>query len=81
MPPSVQNLVAFSCIFSNKGTFANYLGGLKLGCDLVGVDSGGVFDHALVKRAKAAVGKRAPPPRSKHYLILALVSLSHPAFG
>ena len=71
LPPSLEGLIAFSCIFSVKGTFKNYLAGIRFGCDIAGVEYGELFKHPLLHRAKQAVGKRMPPARPKRYISLA----------
>lgn len=74
LPPSLEGLVAFSCIFSSQGTFKNYLAGIRLGCDLAGVEYGQLFWHPLIRRAKQAVGKRMPPARPKRFISLSVTA-------
>ena len=74
IPPSVDDLLAWSMLFRHPTTFSNYLGYLKLGCMLVR-KSTAVFDDPAVKRAKRAIAKRgnfrARPPM---FLQLTMVS-------
>ena len=65
--------MAFSLLFRNVGTFRNYFAGLKLACHAVGIEADDVFSHPFIKRAKAAVVKRAPPPRAKKFITFAMV--------
>ena len=62
LPPSVAGLVAFSLLFSNVGTFKNYLCAIKLACDLVGCDHSAT-GHTAVKRAATAIKKQQGQPR------------------
>jgi hypothetical protein len=59
MPPTVAGLVTWSRSFRSKGTFSNYLGFLKLLCDL-GDLSTEAFDHASVKRSLRTLQKLEP---------------------
>ena len=67
LPPTPRGLAAWSCFFRCSGTFANYVSYLKLGCHVLELDTSEV-DGPLVKRAKAALKKRAAPPREKRYI-------------
>ena len=60
-PPYVQGLCAWSMLFRLHRTFANYLGKLRMVCDLLQVSPAALADPA-VKRATLAVAKREPPP-------------------
>jgi len=57
LPPTVDELLAYSTHFRCKGTFSNYLGYLRVGC-LADGESTAAFDDPAVARAKKAVGKR-----------------------
>lgn len=72
LPPTLDGLIAFSCIFAVRGTFTNYLAGIRLGCDIAGVQYGDLFNHPLVHRAKQAVGKRMQPARPKRFISLSI---------
>lgn len=68
LPPSANDVAAWSALFRCRGTFQNYLCYLKVGCLLVGADTG-VFSSALVSRAKSAVrARRDFVPREKLFL-------------
>ena len=56
-PPQLEWLLAWSTLFRSQGTLANYIGYVKTGC-LIVKQSVKVFDHAALRRAKAATGKR-----------------------
>ena len=56
-PPALDDLLSFSCLFRHPGTFCNYLGYIRLACELLGVATE-VFNHPSVKRAKTAIAKR-----------------------
>ena len=56
LPPSVDGLVAFSRVFNNAGTYANYLCAIRLACDVAGVDRANT-NHPAVRRARVAVKK------------------------
>ena len=68
LPPSADDVAAWSALFRCQGSFQNYLCHLKVGCLLVGADTG-VFSSALVSRAKSAVrARRDFVPREKLFL-------------
>ena len=78
-PPVLDDLLSFSGLFRHHGTFSNYLGYVKLACELLGVSTE-VFDHSSVKRAKKAIEKRCqfvsrPPMFIKIGLVKQLVLL------
>ena len=51
-------------------TFKNYLGYVRLGCELVAVPAGAV-SHPSVKRATAVIQKRSAfAPRERHFIQL-----------
>ena len=54
LPPSVDDLLAWSVMFRSKDTFSNYLGYLRVGCMLEGV-SVAAFSDPAIRRAKRAV--------------------------
>jgi len=70
LPPSLNGLVAWSTLFGNSNTYGNYLGKIKHGCELAGVsvDLFHPFMNPSIKRAKAAIKKREPPPREKRFI-------------
>ena len=57
LPPSLEGLLAWSNLFRCEGTFSNYVGHVRLACELVRCDTS-VFDRREVKRAKIAIRKR-----------------------
>jgi hypothetical protein len=67
LPPSPQGIAAWSLLFRRANTFANYIGYLKLGCEMLGLCTLS-FDHPLVKRAKSALKKRQEPGRVKKFI-------------
>jgi hypothetical protein len=73
LPPSAQGLVAWSRIFRNPGTFMNYVGSLRFGCDLANLPWDSDCSRVL-KRARAAIANRAPPPRAKKSICEELVA-------
>ena len=56
-PPTVHDLVAWSAHFNVRGTFTNYLGYVRLACQILGV-SDAAFASNEVQRAKVAIEKR-----------------------
>ena len=56
-PPQLEWLLAWSTLFRSQGTLANYMGYVKTAC-LIVKQSVKIFDHAALKRAKTATGKR-----------------------
>lgn len=63
-PPLLDDLLAWSRVFQNEGTFRNYLSYVRLGCELTSkpVD---VLEHPSMRRAKIAVAKRGLATRRK----------------
>ena len=57
LPPTVDELLAYSTHFRCRGTFSNYIGYLRVGCMADGVSTA-AFDDPAIARAKKAVGKR-----------------------
>ena len=58
LPPTLDGLVAWSCLFRRAGTFSNYLSHVRLGCELMDVSTVAI-SNPVVKRAKAAIEKRS----------------------
>ena len=56
-PPTIDGLLAWACLFRHYRTFSNYLGYVRLGCQLLGV-SDEVFASPMLRRAKASVRKK-----------------------
>ena len=50
-PPSPEGLAAWSLLFKRADTYSNYIGYLRLGCDIMGLNTS-PLNHMLVKRAK-----------------------------
>ena len=57
LPPSVDDILAWSMCFRCQGTFSNYLGYLRVGCMLAQVSTD-AFNDPAVKRAKSAIKAR-----------------------
>ena len=64
LPPSEQGLVAWSQHFRCAGTYVNYVGYLRLGCQVMGLDSRGV-GGPIVDRAKRMLKRDGAEPRAK----------------
>ena len=68
LPPSLDDLLAYSLMFRCHRTFCNYLGYLRTGCVLAGVSTS-VFDDGAIRRAKTAIKKRRKwHPRKKLFI-------------
>jgi len=68
LPPTVKVLLAWSELFQSAGTFGNYIGHVRLGCQLLEVSCEALTDP-LVGRAKASIAKRrAFTPRKPLFL-------------
>ena len=79
-PPTATDLAAWSRLFRHHGTFCNYLGYVKLACELVGASTV-VFSDDVVKRAKVAVHKRGifnsrPPMFLRHRVVSRMMVLA-----
>ena len=57
LPPSVNELLAWSVTFRCKGTFSNYLGYVRVGCLIEGVPTI-AFDDPVLARAKKSILRR-----------------------
>ena len=58
LPPTADELLSWSSLFRHEGTFSNYLGHVKLACQIAKAPTGAFSDSAL-RRAKAAISKRS----------------------
>lgn len=67
LPPAAKGLAAWSQLFRCAGTFTNYCAYLRLGCDVMGLDSSSM-DGPLLRRAKDSLTKRAPPPKARKFI-------------
>ena len=73
LPPCIDDLLAWSSLFRHPRTFSNYLGYLRVGCELVGV-SVSVFQHPSVRRAKSTIAKRCQfTHREPRFVRLAMI--------
>ena len=84
LPPLLDHLLAWSILFRSAETFSNYLGYVRLACDVVDV-SGDVFAHPALRRAKRSIKKRCDfQSRERLFLRLTVVRdmvisvLAHP---
>ena len=68
LPPTIDELMAWSRLFRHSKTFSNYCSHVRAGCLLAQVDDS-VFDNPLLRKARAAIDKRMGfRPRRKMYL-------------
>lgn len=68
LPPTVDDILAWSRLFRCDGTFTNYLGYLRLGCELLHFSTE-ALDSDAVRRAKRTVRKkRAFVPRERMFI-------------
>ena len=68
LPPSVDDLLAWSIMFRCKDTFSNYLGYLRLGCLLEGVSVAAFGDPAIRRAKRAVAAGRQFRPREKLFV-------------
>jgi hypothetical protein len=68
LPPSVDDLLAWSCTFRCAETFSNYLSYVKVGTLLLGANADVFQDHTLA-RAKTAIRKRGGFKRRERMFI------------
>jgi hypothetical protein len=72
-PPPLDGLLAFSTLFRCRGTFSNYLGHIRIACELVQCSTE-VFNCAELGRAKRAIEKKqAFMPRPRTFVRLAMM--------
>ena len=64
LPPTLDELLAWSVVFRCDETFSNYLGYVKVGSMLVGGDPA-VFEDKTLRRAKKAIKRRGGPKKRK----------------
>ena len=68
LPPTVDGVVAWSVLFRCTGTFRNYVGHLRLGCQLARAPTNALDDRAI-SRATSAIAKRGNfVPRPKQFV-------------
>ena len=81
LPPTLQELVAFSSVFWNSKTFGNYLSALRLACQIANMPTNAMFGTEL-RRASANIEKQAEPASPKQFLLCQTISkLSKSARG
>lgn len=68
LPPSVDDLLAWSLMFRCKDTFSNYLGYLRVGCMLEGVSVAAFSDPAIRRAKRAVAAGRQFRPRDKLFI-------------
>ena len=66
MPPSVDGLLQWSRAFAVKEAFRNYVGKIRLACELMRLSTASL-DHPSIKRAMATIRTLSAAPRAKHY--------------
>ena len=64
MPATAEGLACWSRLFRNVNTFAYYIGYLRLGCHVLGLDTGSSYGP-LLQRAKQEMRRRQGTPRKK----------------
>ena len=74
MPPSVDGLLQWSRAFAVKETFRNYVGKIRLACELMRLSTASL-DHPSIKRAMATIRTLSAAPRAKHYTRRCIVGL------
>ena len=57
MPPTLEGVLAWSTLFRSLGTFQNYVGYLRLACQLARVSTSALDDKAIA-RATVSIAKR-----------------------
>ena len=57
LPPTVDLLLSWSCLFRCSGTFNNYVSSLRGACQIAGISTDGMHSH-LLKKASQAIDKR-----------------------
>ena len=79
LPPTVDGLAAWSRMFRSKHTFCNYVGKLKLACELAKVSTVSL-EHPSVRRCKRTLTVMQRPPKPKMFiqkpLLVQLVTLA-----
>ena len=73
LPPTLQELVAFSAVFRNSGTFSNYVSALRLACQLANLPTDGMYG-TILRRASANIDKQAISRPPKQFLLCQTVS-------
>ena len=75
LPPSIDILLAWSTLFRSSRTFKNYLSHVRTACQLVGVDTGALYDRSLAKAITAIDKRRGYIPRPPMFLGIDVVRL------
>ena len=75
LPPTTDDLLAWSLLFRSSGTFMNYVGYVKFACDLMELPCAHL-DQRLLARAKSSIDKRRQfVPRAQYFLRLDTVRM------
>ena len=75
LPPTTDDLLAWSLLFRSSVTFMNYVGYVKFACDLMELPCAHL-DQRLLARAKSSIDKRRQfVPRAQYFLRLDTVRM------
>ena len=72
LPPSIDGLPCWSRMFRNWKTYRNYLGKLRLACELAKVDTT-AFNSPSIRRAKRILRNSAPLPKPQSFIVRSLL--------
>ena len=64
LPPTSEGLIAFSRLFRNAGTFANYVSAIRSACVIANIPTASTYARGI-RRATAAISKRQLPQPAK----------------
>ena len=86
LPPPIDGLIAWAELFRCHDTYSNYLGHVRLACQLLGVSDNVFVRHEnLLRRAKASIRKKPssftarPKMFIKQVMIQRILNLPYPA--
>ena len=73
LPPDIDLLLSWSCLFRCSGTFKNYVSGLRPACQIAGIPTNEMWDSMLAKAARAIDKRRGYIAREPMFLGFNLV--------
>ena len=73
LPPTVDMLLSWSCLFRCSGTFKNYLSNLRTACQLASISTDAMHDRTLAKAARAIDKRRGYIARQPMFIGMELM--------
>ena len=81
MPPTLEGVLAWSTLFRSPKTFQNYVGYVRLACQLARVSTSALDDRAVARATLSIAKRRNFVPRPKLFVKLCVVQRMLPECG